>query len=537
MFNILNIKNSIILLIIILFYFLFNFNFDQLEFYYDDYWFVSSFRNNNDLFTNFIKLKEYYIVRPIGLTYLSLLSVIESEKLGIYYLINIFIWLISSLILYLSFAKIINKKFALIFFFLILFPSISSAFLFSPIIQGLSTISIFFWSLSIYFLSKNKGLTNTLISIIFLALSFLSYEISFSLIPINIFVYCYFNNIFSNNIKYIFYKIIKISFFSIILVLLFYFFQKFVSLYSEANLIKYGFNEADFLINAKKYLFTPFKILYYEIPKLWIDGAVKTLSKINYFLYFLILFLNLILYLIIFNKKTIVNKISFKILFIFNLTLAFVFVGIFLIYLIATSVPDVTGYYSRGLLCLHILFAIFLSQMVFTRNKFVIFFTFLIFNLNFMSLSQKFLIHLEYGKERKKIIEATKKLANVNKVVFTNFNTFKTENYNLIPIFSDEVFDYSNAINFYTKSKILAHRIYKKEECKKILYYENSILTGNVPSRNRKFTEDQNISFMKISKEEIKKTSIVIFDYNKKKYIEGKINNLDFLLKSVFDCI
>ena len=58
-----------------------------------------------------------------------------------------------------------------------------------------------------------------------------------------------------------------------------------------------------------------------------------------------------------------------------------------------------------------------------------------------MSLSQKFLIHLEYGKERKKIIEATKKLANVNKVVFTNFNTFKTENYNLIPIFSDEVFD------------------------------------------------------------------------------------------------
>lgn len=117
MFNILNIKNSIILLIIILFYFLFNFNFDQLEFYYDDYWFVSSFRNSNDLFTNFITLKEYYIVRPIGLTYLSLLSIIESEKLGIYYLINIFIWLISSLILYLSFARIINKKFGLIFFF------------------------------------------------------------------------------------------------------------------------------------------------------------------------------------------------------------------------------------------------------------------------------------------------------------------------------------------------------------------------------------------------------------------------------------
>ena len=537
MFNILNIKNSIILIIIILFYFLFNFNFDQLEFYYDDYWFVSSFRNSNDLFTNFITLKEYYIVRPIGLTYLSLLSIIESEKLGIYYLINIFIWLISSLILYLSFARIINKKFGLIFFFFFLFPSISSAFLFSPIIQGLSTISIFFWSLSLYFLSKNKGLTNTLISIIFLTMSFLSYEISFSLVPINIFVYCYLNNIFSYNIKDLFYKIIKILFFSIILVLLFYFFQKFVSLYSEANLIKYGFNEEDFLINVQKYFFTPFKILYYEIPKLWINGAIKTLSKVNYFLFFLILFLNLILFLIIFNKKITINRISFKILFIFNLTLAFVFVGIFLIYLVATSVPDVTGYYSRGLLCLHIFFSIFLSQMVFTKNKFVIFFTFLIFNLNFMSLSQKFLIHLDYGKERKKIIEATKTLAGVNKVIFANFNTFKAENYNLIPIFSDEVFDYSNAINFYTENQMLAHRIYKKEECNKILYYENNILTGDVPSRNRKFKEDQNLSFMKISKEDVKKTSIIIYDYNKKKFIEGKINNLDFLLKSVFDCL
>ena len=154
-----------------------------------------------------------------------------------------------------------------------------------------------------------------------------------------------------------------------------------------------------------------------------------------------------------------------------------------------------------------------------------------------MSLSQKFLIHLDYGKERKKIIEATKTLASVNKVIFTNFNTFKTENYNLIPIFSDEVFDYSNAINFYTENQILAHRIYKKEECNKILYYENNILNGYVPSRNRKFTEDQNLRFMKILKEDVKKTSIIIYDYNKKKFIEGKINNLDFLLKSVFDCI
>ena len=229
-------------------------------------------------------------------------------------------------------------------------------------------------------------------------MSFLSYEISFSLVPINIFVYCYLNNIFSYNIKDLFYKIIKILFFFIILILLFIF-QKFVSLY-QINLISMDLMKKIFFV-FQKYFFTTFKILIMKF-KLWINGAIKTLSKVNYFLFFLILFLNLILYLIIFNKKITINRISFKILFIFNLTLAFVFVGIFLIYLVATSVPDVTGYYSRGLLCLHIFFSIFLSQMVFTKNKFVIFFSFFIFNLNFMSLSQKFLIHLDYGKERKK---------------------------------------------------------------------------------------------------------------------------------------
>ena len=265
------------------------------------------------------------------------------------------------------------KKLGLIFIFFLLFPSISSAFIFSPIIQSLSTISIFFWSISIYFLSKNRSLNDLILSIFFIILSFLSYEISFSLIPINIFIYCYKNKVFNDDFKNLCIKIIKIIFFSLIIVVLFYLLQNFLSKFSNANLIKYGFNEEDFLFNVKKYFNTPLKLIFYEIPKLWIAGTFKTLNEINYYLIISIIFLNLILYKIIFNYNAKFSKFSAKLFFIFNLTLLFVFIGIFLIYLVATSVPDITGYYNRGLLCLHILFAIFFSQIVYTKNKFIIF--------------------------------------------------------------------------------------------------------------------------------------------------------------------
>ena len=41
-------------------------------------------------------------------------------------------------------------------------------------------------------------------------------------------------------------------------------------------------------------------------------------------------------------------------------------------------------------------------------------------------------------------------------MIFSYFKTFKKNNYNSIPIFSDEVFDYSNAVSFYAKNKIVA---------------------------------------------------------------------------------
>ena len=149
---------------------------------------------------------------------------------------------------------------------------------------------------------------------------------------------------------------------------------------------------------------------------------------------------------------------------------------------------------------------------------------------------QKFLIHKEYGDERRQIINSTKILVKKNNIIFKSFKIFKKNNYNSIPIFSDEVFDYSNAINFYSKNNISAHRIYKKKDCDKILKFENGVLSGYVPSRNRKIKEDQILNFEYIREENEKKTSIIIFDYNNNKFLEGRINNLKYLLKNIFNC-
>ena len=95
---------------IILFYLFIFLKFYNLEFYYDDYWFVSVFKDSQNIIANFYKLKELYILRPVGLIYLTLLTIIDAKELLFYYIINISIWLLSSLILYLSFSRIFTKN-------------------------------------------------------------------------------------------------------------------------------------------------------------------------------------------------------------------------------------------------------------------------------------------------------------------------------------------------------------------------------------------------------------------------------------------
>ena len=507
----------------------------NLEFYYDDWFFVSHFGNQSILLENFNKLKDIYLVRPIGLIYLIFLSLFNYENVAPIFILNILIWLFSGLIISKSIKKIIpnfSENFFLVFF---LFPSISATFIYSPIIQGLSTISIFLWSISIWFICKSNNNLNILLSIIFVLLSIFSYEISVSLVPINIFFYLANKKIIYERFKLQIFSLAKIFLLFLILIFCFYLIQNFLGKISHVSTIKYGFFEKDFFENLIKYFFKPFELFFIEIPIFWINGLKNFINNYQFWDLILIILINLIL---INDSKNKIYK-DFKFAIAYNFSLCFVFLGIFLIYLVATSVPDLNGYYNRGLLGLHIFIVFFLIQFNFYKSylkKIFLFLLIIIINMNLISLLEQNKIHKKNSSIRQDIINKTKKVAGNNYLIFTNFNTYSKNKYNLIPIFSDEVFDYKNSINYRYKEKYLANRIYNNPKCKNILFFKNNYLSGIVPSRNRKTKDDLMINFYKIDINQKNSTSIVIYDYESQNFKVGKINEIKDLLVKIFNC-
>ena len=507
----------------------------SLEFYYDDWFFVSILDNQLTLSEKFDKLKNIYLVRPVGLIYLSFLSLFSYENISSIYILNIIIWFSSGLIITKSIKKKIptfSENFFLIFF---LFPSTSNTFIYSPIIQGLSTISIFLWSISIWFISKPIKNLNILLSIIFVLLSMFSYEITVSLLPINVLLYLIDKKIIYKIFKIKLIILLKIFVIFLMLLFSFYLIQNFFGIYSDESTIKYGLFEKDFFENLIKYFLKPLELVFIEIPTFWIDGLINFINNYQFWDLVFIIFINLIL--INETKSKMYNDFKFAIL--YNLSLSFVFIGIFLVYLIATSVPDLNGYYNRGLLGLHIFIIFFLIQIDFYKNNFkkiLIFLTILIVNMNLISFLEQNKIHKKNSFIRKDIIDKSAEIADNHRLIFTNFDTYSKNKYNLIPIFSDEVNDYSNSINYQYKGKYLANRIYNNSKCEDILFLKGNYLSGMVPSRNRKIKDYQILNFVKIDLDKKNSISIVIYDYTSQNFKVGKVNDLNDLLVKIFNC-
>jgi hypothetical protein len=476
------------------------FNSSYLGFYYDDWFFVNTFNNSTSLINNYNILKEIYIVRPVAFIYLFLLSIFKFENFNLIYLLNIFIWLISSIILAYSLKKII-KDFNINFFLLfLLFPSISNTFIYSPIIQGLSTLSILFWSLSIFFIKEKINKLKIILSLIFMVFSILTYEISIALIPLNVFIYLNNKEVFKENNKIIINHFLKFFIYSLALIFLIYVIQNILGKYSEANIVKYGIFEDDFISNIKKYFFIPFKLIFIDLPNLWFDGLkLVTTYNINEILNLLIFSLLLFLSINTIEKNKYTKQLKKKI-YLYNICLFLIFCGVFLVYLIATSVPDLKGYYNRGLLGLHIFISLFLIQFVNQNLNQVISKSLIIMILisNFNSYLIQNEIHKNNSKKRNSIISKTLEKNEKTNIIFAYFKTFDgfKKNYNKIPIFSEEVWDYNMAIRLISSQKKYGNRIYFNTKCKNILNFNQNSLTGFIPSRNKKIKDLKKISFL-----------------------------------------
>jgi len=528
-------KNKFIIFLLTIF-FLYHYNVAaNLEFYYDDWFFVSIVNNSHNFLQNFNIFKEIYIVRPIGMLYLAFLSLFKFNNIIFIYIFNIFLWVISGIII----TIVLNKNLffsGYLFLFFFLLPSISNSFIYSPIIQGLSTLAVFLWAISLYFASKKKGM---LLSILFIGLSLLTYELTVTLIPLNILIYTINKNLLNKNINKKIIFLIKLFLLSLIFLISFYLLQNILSSFSSAKIFKYGFSEDDFLNNVIKYFFHPLILVFVQIPKLWVDGFILFFSNITFIKFITLIIINVTLIFYFFKKKQNYKKISSKYLFLFNLTLIIIFFGIFLVYLVATSVPDLKGYYNRGLLGLHIWISLFILQILYFKNFAKIIFCLLgifILNLNLISFYEQQEIHVNNSLIRKDIINKTIEISKGENLIFSSFETYSKNKYNFIPVFSDEVYDYSNSISAKTNNSLRAHRIYNNTECRKILNFDNKTFSGFVPSRNRKIKEDQKINFLELNENIKIDQKILIYNYEKSKLVLGNTSELQNLLKKVFNC-
>ena len=535
-----------LLISIILFYFLFSLNHIFYGgIFYDD-WSLTvghlSQLSFNDKFFDLVF--KTFLTRPIGGIYLSFLT--ELKKLDyLYILINSTFWMFSSLIIYNSFKKLLSKKSRIYILLLLLFPSFASTIIFSPVTQTLGVMSIFFWSISLFFAKKQKYFLSTL----FFIISIFTYEVSIILLFFNIIFFSIEKNKILAN------RFIKSLILFIFITLGIIFFQIILSkIFNHSGTLKYAFMfennqlffEEDFFSNIKKYFFKPLTLITYDIPKLLINSII--FFKFKFFNIFIVLFF--ILLIIINYKDDTKNSstINNRNIFLF-ITLSFSTIAVFFVYLIVSSVPQVNGYYNRGLVGLFICFSLGMGLLndINFKNKIVnnvkFFFITTVVFLNFNSFLIQQNRHISAEEERVKILNEVINFYKTNNNITTSkayspiilmiIPTYLEDNYNDEAIFSEEVEDLYFAVNYVTKEKVLAKRIYYDKKCSNIFNINNNLISGLVTSKNRKYKAKEKTTLYNFSSRDRN-----IYLYNNSRFIklsyDNKIN--DEILKNNLKC-
>jgi hypothetical protein len=319
---------------------------------------------NNDI--SFIDsfIRSYFnptsIARPIS-TFLRVLTFkIFQENLFFYNFTSFFIWLMTILILSLSIKKLFGNTTRLIFILLGSFPFYSSTIFFENYVFTSYMASIFFWSLSLFFLikySEKKNKKDIFFGIFFTIISMLTLEYVLPLLLLNIFfplINNYRLNLKNNvSIKNILNQN-KFIYVLLFFILLFFIF-KILSvkiIFGDENVYGFSFNGMDSILQSLYY----FVVIFIELPIL----LLKSLFYLLEIKYFIILLLLSIFYLALgkINKseKPIILK---KNLFFYVLVLSLF--GCSIIFFLSYYPSTSYGYYNRMMVPSFILLSIITS--------------------------------------------------------------------------------------------------------------------------------------------------------------------------------
>lgn len=456
------------------------------ELYYDD-WSIAETGNLKNL-TGAIKgYLNGFITRPIAAIFLGIFSQIN-HNFQLIFFINVSIWFLFCLIVSNIFSKLVNKNFSIALFLLLLFPSFCITNLISPYAQSLGTISIFLWSISFFFSYKyffNKKKINIVYAVIFFFASVLTYETSFTLIVLNFLIkYFYENKQIKINLELIFSNSKEIFFlFSVTLIIIIY--QKIIVNYLPfeiSNRYRFSFSK-DFFIILFENKFYPFLLLFDSLKLLF--KAFLRIFDIGFYI------LPLILIFFVSLKNEIKVKLNTN--YIINF---FIFYFLFILFfIIASSKPTIYGYYNRAMSGYNFIFFLTLLSLIIiiikNTNLRKIIITLLI-SLNFLSFFIQIQNHSKASTKRTLIVKEIIKVIDKDKKNIFVFSIVPTEiknNFNGEFIFSEEVLDFERTLKFYSKNRINGKRIYKYDNCSKVLKFENNKFIFFVPSRSKKIKE------------------------------------------------
>jgi hypothetical protein len=369
-------------------------------------------------------------------------------------------FLVSLILIYCTTIKIFKNDFTgLLITLIYAFIPIGTSTVFSPIMLN-SSLAVIFYCISILFILKNNSIKNILLSLFFLILSILSYEIFLPLVVFHL----YFIKSKKKSVIYLF---------SIIFLYLFY--KKliepnvFLTYYKRESLP----NILDFKRNVKIITLT-FKLYLRDLP-ISIFNGIKSIQFYTFKDYFAILVFNIGVIITICNKKIVIKPQKNNIY-----RYLFLFVLAHCIFLFSAYIPTIYGFDNRNLGAIRLFFSIalvlFILQLLsktLKASNFIIklYFCTLIFilSINFVSVKNAWVYANYYNLSIFR--ELSKKIPSkpLVKTIFVKYNLFEVVKSNPHFLMREQIFYYP------WEAKYLAEKTNIRQDINVIYYNEKKV--------------------------------------------------------------
>ena len=477
-----------------------------VSFVYVKYLIYGGFSNGDDITLTLRAINEETVFsfkhyeRPVSYILFNYFHNLFKDKIFLYIFLSIFSWIFLVYLNFLILRNYLNKSALFIFILLSSFPFFSSTIVTGVHLFCSYTISLIFWSLSVFFsinFIKNNNLFYYFIGCFFLFLAFFTNVIFLPLLIFNIFLPVLYEYKINNNFNFknLFLSILK--FLAPVFILsIFFISYKIIGKDILGRNIIYGI--APLTIKSFFQAIYFFVAIFVEVPILLISSLKNVLNLSSILISILIMFYFIILRKTLSNTGNENNKKHFS-----KIELLFLFIALLslvsstLIFFISNYPAQTFGYYNRMMMPAFVSFSIILSILLskLICKQFII----LVISFSILWILSMFVQinnHIEGWKLREYIISdiidnLKNEIISEKTVLIANVPFYNENNYNNEELFmtkwsfSDHIILYGGPSvtvwpvcyrsisdkNFYPGHNIM-NNLHKIKNDSEIIYYE-----------------------------------------------------------------